>query len=40
MRAHGGLKSEEADDAAWEAVRGAGVGAARVRCVVLRFAVV
>jgi hypothetical protein len=30
MRPHGGLKEEEANDAAWEAGRGAMVGAARV----------
>jgi hypothetical protein len=30
MRPHGGLKEEEANDAAWEAGRGAMFGAARV----------
>jgi hypothetical protein len=30
MRPHGGLKKEEANDAAWEAGQGAIVGAARV----------
>jgi len=30
MRASGGLKSEEADNAAWEAGRGAVAGAAKV----------
>lgn len=30
MRTHGGLKNEEASDAAWEAGRGALIGASRV----------
>jgi hypothetical protein len=43
MRPHGGLKEEEADDALWEAGRGAVAGAARVNflssneVVLLRF---
>lgn len=31
MRASGGLKSEDADNAAWEAGKGAVVGATKVR---------